>query len=225
MIVLDDLGRAQRRIRIGHFESSESLHDRIDLAQTRVELVLVVDERILARLTQRPQTVQLLVDILNLRAQQLRLNARLMMLLALVLHFLPLVHNQLDLIVEQARLGLLDLGQLPQQLVPSLVQHTLRLVERLVNRVNNSLHGAIQIPDLVLHVRQRQVETVYALIRLEQVDLGHALDGYRERHDYVVGIRGRLEMRLAYRTKRLVARLAVQQLFVRVIRTPWYDVT
>lgn len=229
LVILDDFSGTQRRIGVGDFEAAESLHDRVDLLQARIELVLVVDERILARLAQRSQTVELLVDVLDLRAQQLGLDighliVLLLLLLALELHSLTFVHDQFDLIVEQCRLGLFDLDELTQQLVTSFVEHSFGLVERLVHEVNHTLDRAVQVTDLVLHVAQRQIETVYALIRLEHVDLGHAFDGDRERHDDVVGVRCRLEMRLAYRTERLVARLTEQQLLVGVVETAGYDI-
>ena len=131
-IVLDNPSSTQRRIGIRHLKPTKLLHNRVDLAQTGVKLVLVVNKRVLTRLTQRPQTVQLLVYILNLRAQQLRLNARLMMLLALMLHFLPLVHNQLYLIAQQPSFRLFNLRQLPQQLMSSFVQNSSRFIKRFV---------------------------------------------------------------------------------------------
>lgn len=76
-----------------------------------------------------------------------------------------------------------------------------------------------------MNVGERQIEATNALIGLEQVDLGHALDGDGEGHDDVIGVGGRrLEMRLAYGTKRLVARLAVEQLLARVVEAPRHDI-
>ena len=75
-----------------------------------------------------------------------------------------------------------------------------------------------------MHAGERQVEAVYALVRLEQEDLGHALDGDRERYDDVVGVGGDAAVRVADRAERRVACLAEEQLLVRMVAAAGHQV-